>query len=277
LHSSSAAAAAAAAASIDDVLEGAGADLIKQTPEIRTWLASLAPGKRLVIGAYAYLDGEAHVRASLAMVRRCTRTIVWSCLRGLSVVYESLQVVYEYYSQRTTTNGAACASSSFPDCVCVTWCYEPPYPADAIAADLLVTRGDGGGGGGGSATALAYLSSPGTAFPIPEAAYLAAGKRHEADKYKWWHAPLSLVTGGFRPNCRPATNRSEGKSPCYVHNGHLILQGPNYALAKTLQNWRTVVARAAGPEVGAVYKLNSVDLSLESEKLVSKFASHSNL
>ena len=91
---------------------------------------------------------------------------------------------------------------------------------------------------------LAYLSSPGTAFPIPEDAYKAAGRQHDADKNKWWHAPLSLVTGGFRPNCRPPTNRSEGSSPCFVHNGHLILQGPNYALAKTLQNWRTVAARA---------------------------------
>lgn len=99
--------------------------------------------------------------------------------------------------------------------------------------------------------ALAYLSSPGTAFPIPEGAYVASGKRYEADKHTWWHAPLSLMTGGFKPNCRPPTNRSEGKSPCHVHNGHLILQGPNYALAKTLQNWRTVAGRA-GPGAAAV-------------------------
>lgn len=99
--------------------------------------------------------------------------------------------------------------------------------------------------------ALAYLSSPGTAFPIPEAAYAASVKQHEKDKNTWWHSPLSLVTGGFKPNCRPPTNRGEGKSPCYVHNGHLILQGPNYGLAKTLQNWRTVLARAEGAVVSA--------------------------
>lgn len=108
-----------------------------------------------------------------------------------------------------------------------------------------------------------------------EAAYAAAGHRHAADRHTWWHTPLSLITGGFKPNCRPPCHRdrghdaddggeleppcdvgeatppgeeSRGSAPCYVHNGHLILQGPNYALAKTLQNWRTVVARA-GPEV----------------------------
>ena len=54
-------------ASVDEVLRTAGADLVSQTPEIRTWLASLEPGKRLIIGSYAYLDGEAHVRVSLAM------------------------------------------------------------------------------------------------------------------------------------------------------------------------------------------------------------------
>lgn len=43
----------------------AGADLLAETPEIRDWLAAL-PGP-LAVGSYAYLDGEAHVRVSLAM------------------------------------------------------------------------------------------------------------------------------------------------------------------------------------------------------------------
>jgi len=43
----------------------AGADLLTETPEIRDWLAAL-PGP-LAVGSYAYLDGEAHVRVSLAM------------------------------------------------------------------------------------------------------------------------------------------------------------------------------------------------------------------
>jgi hypothetical protein len=36
----------------------AGADLLAQTPEIRTWVQSLCPGKRLVLQNLAYLDGE---------------------------------------------------------------------------------------------------------------------------------------------------------------------------------------------------------------------------
>lgn len=43
----------------------AGADLLTEMPEIRDWLARL-PGP-LAVGSYAYLDGEAHVRVSLAM------------------------------------------------------------------------------------------------------------------------------------------------------------------------------------------------------------------
>lgn len=43
----------------------AGADLLTETPEIRDWLAELP--RPLAVGGYAYLDGEAHVRVSLAM------------------------------------------------------------------------------------------------------------------------------------------------------------------------------------------------------------------
>ena len=166
---------------LDATLRTAGADLIADAPEIRTWLAGIEPTKRLVVGSYAYLDGEAHVRASLAM--------------------------------------------------------------DAIAADLVKTR---------PGTALAYLASPGTAFPIPRAAYEASDERYRRDRWTWWHAPLSAMSGGFKPNCRPPITRAQrGAAACHVHNGHLILQGPNYALAKTLQNWRAVAARAAGATVSA--------------------------
>ena len=47
-----------------------GADVLTQTPEIIEWLTSEAVGDKttqLVIGSYIYLDGEAHVRASVAM------------------------------------------------------------------------------------------------------------------------------------------------------------------------------------------------------------------
>lgn len=184
----------------DAVASLAGANLITQTPEIRTWLASLAPGKRLVIGSYAYLDGEAHVRASLAM--------------------------------------------------------------DAIASDLATRR---------PGTALAYLSSPGTAFPIPKDAWDASEARLAEDRGTWWHAPIAALTGNFRgftPNARRPSTRADG-SECRVHNGHLILQGPNYALAKTLQNWRGVVARAGGTVVSANMAPGSRTASMRHVKTVA--------
>ncbi|CAM9178282.1 unnamed protein product, partial [Choristocarpus tenellus] len=45
----------------------AGSNLLGQTPEILNWLKTVSPGKDLVVGSYAYLDGELHVRLSLAM------------------------------------------------------------------------------------------------------------------------------------------------------------------------------------------------------------------
>ncbi|CAM9842391.1 unnamed protein product, partial [Phaeothamnion confervicola] len=37
------------------------------TEQILNWLRTVAPGKAISVGAYAYLDGEMHVRVSLAM------------------------------------------------------------------------------------------------------------------------------------------------------------------------------------------------------------------
>jgi hypothetical protein len=51
----------------DEIAEVSGANLLTQTPEILDWLRATCPGKPLVVGAYAYLDGELHVRVSLAM------------------------------------------------------------------------------------------------------------------------------------------------------------------------------------------------------------------
>jgi hypothetical protein len=44
-----------------------GADLLTEVPEIARWLVELEPGKRLVLGSYAYADGQLFVRVALAM------------------------------------------------------------------------------------------------------------------------------------------------------------------------------------------------------------------
>ncbi len=38
----------------------AGCNLLTQTPEIASWLASVRPGERLILGAYAYARGRAN-------------------------------------------------------------------------------------------------------------------------------------------------------------------------------------------------------------------------
>lgn len=44
-----------------------GANLFSEAPRVRNWLLSVEPNKQLTVGAYAYLDGEKHVKVSLAM------------------------------------------------------------------------------------------------------------------------------------------------------------------------------------------------------------------
>jgi hypothetical protein len=54
-------------ASDEEIAKVAGCNLLTDTPEIRTWLADLLPGKRFVCMALAYLDGALFVKVSMAM------------------------------------------------------------------------------------------------------------------------------------------------------------------------------------------------------------------
>jgi hypothetical protein len=51
----------------EDIAKVAGCNLTEKTPEIRTWLQDLYPGKQFVCMALAYLDGEMFVKVSMAM------------------------------------------------------------------------------------------------------------------------------------------------------------------------------------------------------------------
>ena len=44
-----------------------GADVIEEMPRIARWVQGLFPNRTLVVGCYIYVDGEAHVRATMAM------------------------------------------------------------------------------------------------------------------------------------------------------------------------------------------------------------------
>jgi hypothetical protein len=46
-----------------------------------------------------------------------------------------------------------------------------------------------------------------------------------------------MYTQGFDTNARAPVLAEDGNE-YFVHNGLVSLQGPNYALAKTMQNWR---------------------------------------
>jgi len=50
----------------NDLVSCCGCNLTEQTAEILNWLVSVAPGKRLTVGNYTYLDGDLHVKLSVA-------------------------------------------------------------------------------------------------------------------------------------------------------------------------------------------------------------------
>ena len=121
---------------------------------------------------------------------------------------------------------------------------------DAIVTQLTAARDD---------ISVAYLLTPTDTYAIPEAAAQAAEEQYQEWKVarawsspKLWQVPLRVLSGKrfFTPNIREMIPAAGGKkygiSDCLV-----VQQGPNYALAKRLQQWRAVTARAAGVPVSA--------------------------
>ncbi|NMO18612.1 hypothetical protein HPC49_13000 [Pyxidicoccus fallax] len=161
------------------VLARAGADLLTQAPEIAAWLKSL-PGD-VDIASLAYLDGERHVRVSVAM--------------------------------------------------------------DAIVTTLSEAK---------PGTSLAYMATPTDVFAVPEDITLQAARRYD-ERALFGRAAQAALRGVSRGTLfQPAASRiiessngqRYGTVDCIV-----LQQGPNYALAKRLQQWRAMVNRAAGQHV----------------------------
>jgi hypothetical protein len=157
----------------------AGANLLTDTPELIAWLSSLESS--LDIAALAYLDGERHVRVSMAM--------------------------------------------------------------DAIMTGVSAAKSD---------TTLMYMATPTDVFAVPEDAARMAMRRYvERTRItKAAAATLQRLSGGrfLQPHITGLIQSGNGKQygvvDCIVTE-----QGPNYALAKRLQQWRAVVARASGQRV----------------------------
>lgn len=153
----------------------AGADLLTQAPELRTWLSGV--GRKFTIGNYVYADGSAHVRASLAI--------------------------------------------------------------DAITTALQ---------GAGHELTLAWLATPTDVFAAPMEAVAESRRRWDrGGKVRMGRRPLQLL-GQFQPNY-PDTVWAAGGVEYGICDCLVGAQGPNYLLAKRLQRWRAIVARAEGTRV----------------------------
>ncbi len=111
--------------------------------------------------------------------------------------------------------------------------------ADAIAARLLAD---------GDRVGLAYLATPTDAYAVPMGCV-------EESRRRWDHRgieatlqwPLRLV-GQFAPNYEHTWRSADGTA-FGINDAIVTQQGPNYLLAKRIQQWRATSARAAGVPV----------------------------
>jgi hypothetical protein len=114
---------------------------------------------------------------------------------------------------------------------------------DAIQQALCAFRRD---------TTLAFLATPTDVFAVPEATAQAARDawRDRATISRVLQRPLRLAMGErlFAPNIDTLIDAGNGRRYGIV-DSLVIEQGPNYALAKRLQQWRALTARAAGHRV----------------------------
>ena len=96
----------------------------------------------------------------------------------------------------------------------------------SLACDAIVEKLTKAIGG----VSLAYLQTPSIAYTIPAEAHADSEARYNASAL----AKLCFLP----PNARPPSG-AEGR---HVHDGLVSMQGPNYALAKTMQLWRAALA-----------------------------------
>ncbi len=114
---------------------------------------------------------------------------------------------------------------------------------DAIVAGVAAARAD---------TTLAWMATPTDVFAVPEdaarAAMAAFAERPVASRVAQGGLRLAAGDRFFHPNVERLVDGPAGRRYGIV-DSLVIEQGPNYALAKRLQQWRAVVARAAGHRV----------------------------
>ncbi|MEO0421583.1 MAG: hypothetical protein AAF184_04570 [Pseudomonadota bacterium] len=115
---------------------------------------------------------------------------------------------------------------------------------DAVMEHLTAKRLD---------VSLAFLLTPSDVFAVPEDAAAAARQRYASHGLRnLWRKPLNALTGGrlYVPNVADDVRAPSG-SAYGLYDGIVPAQGPNYALAKHIQKWRALHARAQGVRVSA--------------------------
>ncbi|WP_111858326.1 hypothetical protein [Acinetobacter sp. CFCC 10889] len=165
--------------SINELKNKLGANLLTQTPEIAQWLAQNP--HTLDLAAIAYLDGEKHVRVSMAM--------------------------------------------------------------DSIMSYVSTQKPD---------SSLMYMCTPTDVYAVPKEVIQAATDKHQTRSQveKWLSKSIATVSLKqlFKANNQQLINSDNGHSygiaDCLV-----VEQGPNYALAKRIQQWRATLARHHGQHV----------------------------
>ena len=159
--------------------EKLGANLLTQVPEIAQWLVQNP--HQLDLAAIAYLDGEKHVRVSVAM--------------------------------------------------------------DAIMQYVSAQKAD---------TSLMYMCTPTDVYAVPEEVITASEQKFSgrSKTQQMISKSISTLSGQlfFKKNLHDLVEsdntKSYGITDCLV-----IEQGPNYALAKRIQQWRATLARSEGQRV----------------------------
>lgn len=177
----------------EELIAAAGCNLIEQPAQILNWLSDIAKGQPLTIGNYTYLDGDLHVKLSIA--------------------------------------------------------------ADAIIKHMRLRRPKD--------VAAAFLCTPTDIHVVPDAAHRAAQKNYGWHPGRLLEAFIQIASMGkfLRKNALPAL-----KNNIKVVDGLSVAQGPNYALAKRLQHWRSMIEYNAGAIVSTSIAPSTATLSVVSNK-----------
>jgi len=102
-------------------------------------------------------------------------------------------------------------------------------------------------------TTLAFLCTPTDIHVIPDEARRASEANYSSlSLSNLLVLPVKLLGGGkyLAKNALPPVKTKDGKEISIV-DGLSVVQGPNYALAKRMQHWRAIIARASGSAVSS--------------------------